>query len=337
MQRIGDNDAFMPLVKRFYVVDGLARYYQKKSFDRIHLLGLLTVLSTAFFSLFILFNNSLLLNVLYIVTTAVCVVMSKRHKRSGIYKKFIEYRCVAETMRVELFRAMAGLSDQFQLPSYGYMKNDFVWIRFVLKSWCSEFMNEYDKDIAALGPIEERVSFIKESWVEGQLAYQNRRKDNNRKAYTKSGKEQKVYYYITMFLSVLAIVITYTEFSGASIFQYPGLEFMGETLLHGSSFSGEMLIKLLMIFFVAISAYKLFDFSTVHGGTPEQITAKARMFEIARLRLRDAKDDMKAASVILYELGEQSVNENNDWAFEHKTKDFKEKQSYELKNLSKHR
>jgi len=343
-QKMEYSGAFLALAKRYQAVDSLACCYQKKSFDRIHLLGLLTVLSTAFFSLFILFNNSLILNILYIVVTFFSVVMSRRHKKSGIYLKFIEYRCVAETLRVEIYRGIVGLSDQSQLPSYAYMKNDFVWIRFVLKAWCSEFMNEYDKDTAAMGTLKDRIDFVNDNWVEGQVAYHKNKRNRNGEKYGKSANEQKYLYYITMGLSILAIVVTYTEFSSTSLLNYPSLDIFGTTLFNGSNVYLETVIKLLMIFFVALSAYKLSEFSTVHGGTPDQITAKLRMFEIAQLRLVDAEKDprlrneggdLKAASIILYELGEQAINENNDWAFEHKTKDFKPKQNIELRNLSK--
>ncbi len=138
-----------------------------------------------------------------------------------------------------------------------------------------------------------------------------------------------------MALSLLAIIITYDRISTVSLFEFPSLEILGMTLIQGGDFYLEGIIKLLMIFFVAAAAYEGFDFSTVHGGTPEQIIAKARMFEIAKMRLDDAKVDVKASSIILYELGDQAINENNDWAFEHKTKDFKEKSDYDLSNLSK--
>ncbi len=157
VDRMEKDGSFVPISRRYHLADMLARDYQSRSFKGIKRLALLTVLNTAFFSLFILLNDSLLFNALYIVTTLALILLSGRHRGSRVYMKFMEYRCVAEAMRVEVFRAIIGLSDQTQLPSYGYMKNDFVWIRFVLKSWCSEFMNDYDKDTASMGTLKDRV------------------------------------------------------------------------------------------------------------------------------------------------------------------------------------
>ena len=81
-------------------------------------------------------------------------------------------------------------------------------------------------------------------------------------------------------------------------------------------------IRIVMIALVALTSYESMGSSQIHGGTPEQIDAKRQMFAIAEMRMREAEDP-EVRREILWELGDQCIDEMNDWVFEHKAKDFK--------------
>ena len=81
-------------------------------------------------------------------------------------------------------------------------------------------------------------------------------------------------------------------------------------------------VRIVMIVLVALTSYESLGSSLIHGGTPEQIDAKRQMFFIAEIRMRET-EDASVRRKILWELGDQCIDEMNDWVFEHKAKDFK--------------
>jgi hypothetical protein len=60
----------------------------------------------------------------------------------------------------------------------------------------------------------------------------------------------------------------------------------------------------------------------VFGGPPNEIAAKKRMYSTAA-RAYDRIGDRTERKRMMYELGEMSISEVNDWVFEHKTRDFR--------------
>jgi len=65
-----------------------------------------------------------------------------------------------------------------------------------------------------------------------------------------------------------------------------------------------------------------FDFSSLKGGSPEEIMAKINTYRLADIRYSSSKD-LEEKEFIIYDFGEYCYLEQYSRYFEHKKKDFK--------------
>ena len=301
---------------RYAVADSLALENQSVSFSRIRVMIAVAALTGLAFSLFILSGGSLLVNMVYTVLMLAGIVLSRDHLRRKTYSKFIEYRALAESMRVEFYRGMLGSREPVPDLCYGYMKNELLWIRSVLKSWNSFFMNDLPD------PGDGAVDAVVRCWVDDQKSYHEGKKFKNARALERSGRRAKALVLATTVTSAVLIpLMAVPGFLGHSLFTVPPVYVLGVCMAQGMEFTVSTAIRALMIVLVALTSYYTLGISLIHGGTPEQIDAKVQMFSIARIRMEGVDDDTRRE--ILWELGDQCIEENNDWVFEHRSKDFK--------------
>ncbi len=310
--------------ERYHVADSMALEYQRASFSRIHVMILVTVLTSLSFSLFILSGGSLIVNVVYTLLMIAGILMSRRHHRRKTYSKFIEYRALAESMRVEFYRGLLGSREPIPDVCYGYMKNELFWVRSVLKSWNANFMNDYQAvdRTDCLG--SKAIDVVTSCWVDGQLGYHKKKMGRNAAAFGKYNNMTRILIAATTTISVLLILTMaiLPDVLGHVIVVLEPVYAFGLCVVHGMDVTGSTVVRGVMILLVAVTSYYTMGSSLIHGGTPEQIGAKVQMFSIADIRM-GGTDDVTTKREILWELGDQCLDEMNDWVFEHKAKDFK--------------
>lgn len=306
---------------RYHVADSLALRDQSSSFVTIRAIIVVTALAGFFFSLFILTNGSVLINIVYTALMLGGAVLTKLHRRRGDYLRFIEYRALAESMRVEYYRTLMGVRRLVPNSCYGYMKNELLWIRGVLKSWNSPFMNDYDS-LPSLSA-EETVALIRECWVGDQMRYHSKTQERNRRKLDRNRRETRVLTAATTAVSAsLAVaMMAFGGFMDTTVSSAGGWELFGVRLMPELDITVTFLVRALMVVLVALSTYVMASALLIHGGAPEQIGSKKQMFVIAELRMRDPDPAVQRA--ILLELGDQCISEMNDWVYEHRTKDYK--------------
>ena len=315
------------MAMRYQVADLLAIKNQKKSFQTMHHIIAINVLSGLFFQLYILMGGASFTIFMYIILMLGGNLIYAFHIKGATYSKFIEYRTLSEAMRVNYYWALFSINDTASSSCYGYMKNELSWVRAVVKSWGSYFVNDYY--LPSSIPWKDRASCILESWINGQISYHDSKFKNNKKAYAKNNVAVKG---TLMLLSVFsATVIVFNIFSSSwmnsSVLQINSVSVENTVLISSMSITVLMLFKLLMITlsvtFSCITALR----NCIQGGTPNQILAKLSMFDLAAMRLKQVmnlEDNEKAHSMsteVFTELGNQCMTEVSDWAFENKTKD----------------
>lgn len=70
----------------------------------------------------------------------------------------------------------------------------------------------------------------------------------------------------------------------------------------------------------------VYSLARVFGGSPREIDAKRRMFQNAKNQYWLC-DNAEERLRIIHELGNQAIDEVNDWVFEHKSRDFEKSNS----------
>lgn len=309
---------------RYHVADQMALDYQSSSFGRMHVMIFVAVLTSFAFSLFILTGGSLLVNAIYTVFMLAGLVLTKLHVRRKSFSKFIEYRALAESMRVEYYRGLLGSRESVPQLCYGYMKNELFWIRSVLKSWNSDFMNDFDA-VRRLPDWEGKMLAVAtECWMRDQMRYHLKKRERNTRKYRRSSHTSYVLVTLTTVISAVLIpsMALFPDMLNDAVFSIGSVYLGGACLIQGMEFTVATSIRLFMIVLVALTSFVSLNTNMIHGGTKEQIDAKVQMFTIAEMRLREARDTMTRKE-ILWELGDQCIEENNDWVFEHKAKDFR--------------
>ena len=309
---------------RYHVADQMALGYQNRSFSRIHTMIMVAVLTSLSFSVFILTGGSLIVNLIYTVLMLAGIFLSRMHARRKTYSKFIEYRALAESMRVEYYRGLMGSREPVPELCYGYMKNELFWIRGVLKAWNSNFLNDYERVTAIEGYEGKAMAIAESCWMAGQKRYHASKRVKNERLYRRNFGISKILVSATTAISA-ALIVTMAVFPsilGQTVTTVDPVYAGGTCLIHGLDITMSTVIRIVMIALVALASYESMGSSQIHGGTPEQIDAKRQMFAIAEMRMREAEDP-EVRREILWELGDQCIDEMNDWVFEHKAKDFK--------------
>lgn len=321
VEKVRGSDTMDLVARRYHVADALALDDQSSSFSTIRAMIIISALTGFFFSLFILTNGSVLINIIYTMLLLSGSALMYSHKKKGDYLKFIEYRALAESMRVEYYRTIMGIRRLIPNSCYGYMKNELLWIRGVLKSWNSPFMNDYDS-LPNLNE-EEVVELIRECWVDDQMRYHSKTQERNRQRLDRNRNEAKILTVATTAISAALVVsvMVFGGFMNGTISSTSSWNFFGIRLMPELDLTATFLIRALMVVLVALSTYVVASALLIHGGTPEQIESKKQIFVIAKLRMTDS--DYQVQRAILLELGEQCISEMNDWVYEHRMKDYK--------------
>ena len=309
---------------RYHVVDQMALDYQNGSFSRIHLMIVVAVLTSLSFSVFILSGGSLAVNLVYTALLLLGILMSRVHIRRKTYSKFIEYRALAESMRVEYYRGLMGSREPVPELCYGYMKNELFWIRSVLKAWNSNFLNDYGRVTCIDGYEKKSMAIAENCWMVGQKRYHDSKRGKNERLYNRYNEVSRALVLATTLISAVLIIALalFPDVLSTTLVAIEPVYAWGMCLVQGLDVTVSVVIRVVMIVLVAMTSYESMGSELIHGGTPEQIDAKRQMFAIAEIRMRET-DDPKVRREILWELGDQCIDEMNDWVFEHKGKDFK--------------
>ena len=316
--------SFDAMANRYSISDNLSMKCQNITKDELFHLGEFTVISTALFSLLMLANAPLIINIMYTIAAGVLFLYSVKHRADRSFHRYIDYRCISEYYRVEYYRSVMGIRDPFAAPSYGYMRNELMWVRAVIKGWGANFANRdnyipYGVDTLDVGY---------HCWVRGQELYHSKKKITNSKLLGSREKLALIISGVTLILSAL-LFASDIFFEDLVFYIWEGFSING-IRLHGEfMFNLENVIKIVMIITVAIGTYTTYSKDRVFGGTPNEIDAKQRMFttasrEYERMcqnpKVTDGIDDRL---ILFHQLGDIAITEVNDWVFEHKARDFK--------------
>ena len=309
---------------RYHVADQMALNNQNRSFNSIHLMIIITVLTGLSFSVFILSGGSLVVNLIYTLFMLAGIVLTRMHANRKTYSKFIEYRALAESMRVEYYRGLMGSREPVPELCYGYMKNELFWIRSVLKSWNSNFLNDYERVVSIDGYEKKSMDVATECWMSSQKRYHDSKKIKNARLYGRNSHITRILISSTTLLSAILVIslAIFPDVLGQTLVSLNAIQVGGICFVQRMDITLSTVVRIVMIVLVALTSYESLGSSLIHGGTPEQIDAKRQMFFIAEIRMRET-EDASVRRKILWELGDQCIDEMNDWVFEHKAKDFK--------------
>ncbi|MEX2131855.1 MAG: hypothetical protein WD772_10240, partial [Pseudohongiellaceae bacterium] len=293
----------------FGIADWLAVFYQRKT------LRTLLVTHIAAFSMglmFILYSDmqswrSFLLAFLGFFGVAIVVQWFAR--RGSWKRKYLDYRTLAEGLRVQFYWAVAGVASEnkwkFTHDSYLQSQNpEFGWIRNVMRVAGMSCDAVPNRDRAG-------TRYAIENWVgapdRGQLGYFKRKARDRIKRHQVTERIGQA----SLFISVITVTLF--------IFWGPLLP--------------ESISNLVKVFMGAtLLLYAVREGYTYAVGTKElikQYEFMLRIFDNAHRRLTEATsaDEQR---MILYALGQSALDEHSDWILMHRERSLDESEIWRM-------
>jgi uncharacterized membrane protein len=152
------------LAGTFASADTLARGYQRLTYAVLRLiLGFALALALTF-DLFVALVANRALPLIYLLILAATVLLYLWQRRLHAQGRYLDYRALAEALRVQFYWRLAGLNDSAAGSYLRKQLDELRWIRDALRG------------ASALPPPRDpRPDLVQRHWVRGQAAYYSRR------------------------------------------------------------------------------------------------------------------------------------------------------------------
>ncbi len=221
-----------------------------------------------------------------------CAIYAYEHI-TAVYTRFLDYRCLAEGLRVQIFWHLAGLGDTVADNYLHQVRGELRWIRDALRSIS-----------VRLHQISPRLDLVRRHWIVDQFEF------FDRAAKREEGYESAVFWWSTGLFSfglVIAGVLAALELG------------LGSPPDHESA---GLIFALLVIAFVSAgaAAIKGYAIKRAYAEHAKQYGRMERVFALARKRLESTDETTPPDRLrgLLLELGREALAENADWILLHR-------------------
>lgn len=293
----------------YYIADWLAIYYQKKTLRTLLTTHVMAFMMGLMFLLYSDMESWRFFLFAFLAFFAAAAATQLMAKRGGWQRKYLDYRTLAEGLRVQFYWAAAGVTNEnkwkFAHDSYLQSQNpEFGWIRNVMRVAGTRCDANPNRDAAG-------VSFTVREWVgsmdRGQLGY------FKRKAHDRIQRQE-----LTEKIGRFSLII-----SVLTVFVF---------LVFGSQ-----MVESIQIFFKILMGATLLLYAIREGyafatGTKElikQYEFMLRIFDNAHRRL-NATPNTDEQRQILSALGQSALDEHSDWILMHRERSMDESEIWRM-------
>ncbi|MGH9970765.1 MAG: hypothetical protein ACREBG_23645 [Pyrinomonadaceae bacterium] len=295
------------ILDRYAIADTLAVYFQR--WRRLTLITLFLIAVVAVFSFEVyadLLAHPFILAI-YPLSLATAASLYLVAKRKDFQNKHLDYRALAEGLRVQLFWSVSGLSDEVADHYLRQHRTELEWIRNAIRAW--NVVAEHG--CVATGPTYETIrrdpskslAIVLEHWVEDQRKFFEKatKRDRDRLNH----RERIVLWFFFFGLGLAGLVVLLhlllPEFREHSPLRHPLIVVMGIAPAIAAAIGGYAQK-------MAFSAQaKRYDWMRA-------------LFDRAarRLKLLLKGNDYQAAQQLILDLAIEALEENGDWVMIHR-------------------
>lgn len=290
----------------YAAADIMALWFQKRRNHTMISLFVLGVCSLLFFELYShAFSDLPWVLALYPATLGIAYLLFARAKHNHYQDRHLDYRTLAEGLRVQLFWEMAGIDESvsdYYLPRH---QGELVWLLYALKN-CNLFTAHAEK--FTYKPTPETLRFVVDNWVKDQADFFGRtyNRDNNRQ--NRQKKWTMGMFLGGLLLSVFIILVS--------------------SLLPHNHFIETIHSPLIIIIVLSAAIAAAFEGYAEKMAVSEQAKQYHRMsglFSDALEKLTSilGKNDLTGAQELVKELGKEALRENCDWLLMHRERPMK--------------
>lgn len=295
--------------RHFCIADWLAIYYQRKTLRTLVVSHWMAFMMGLMFILYSDLETWRYFLMAFLGFFAVAVGVQFLAKRGSWQRKYLDYRTLAEGLRVQFYWAVAGVRNEnkwkFTHDTYLQSQNpEFGWIRNVMR--VAGFLCD-----AHPNSNPEGVDFTVAEWVgsanSGQLGY-----------YQRKGQERIKRHQLTEMLGNISLTI-----SVVSVLLF---------VIFGPLLTDFVQITMTVVMGSALMLYAVREGYNYAVGTKElikQYEFMFRIFENAHQRLRRS-DSVDEKRTILFALGQSALDEHSDWTLMHRERALDEKEIWHM-------
>ncbi|MBQ8643462.1 MAG: hypothetical protein IJ469_02235 [Candidatus Methanomethylophilaceae archaeon] len=312
------------MTERLEIIDKLSMLYRKRSGTSVNRITLLTCAYSVFFSLLILFSGSAFFSIAYSLIYVIATIFIFFHRSTEEHDKFVSYHSIAENLKVEYYWSIVGLCDTSYDNITNYVSGGQTWMRTVMKSYSSYFINDY-ASCFNIG-LTERVAYVKESWVKKQVDY-------TRRMLISDSRKLKNYDRYSRIISSMIIVIS----AIVTVVVVLMLEGFNEIILtyhdYINSFESPVtvfiLLKIMMIVLVNVSSYIVMKKNQLDYNEESDVGPIRMVLNRSMVKMEEMQNTSESAMIrrnldIIHELGLFAIGNNNNWVRDSVKKDYAE-------------
>ena len=311
------NDGLMSeMAGRFYVLDSLSKTNESINDRKIRYFMAITFASAILFSVLVMLSNSAVMAILYVSIFIIANVFMWGYDRSKVYEKYLSYRMIAESLRVEFYWGILGINDTASGNSYNFTKHGMSWFSTIMKGCNSFFVNDYSRPGEI--DIHGRVDVVQSKWVESQ------RSSNKSKTEGDLSEHERLQRWNSRFSMVILALSIFSIF--AAIFLVDNVSEIICTF--EDPINGEMLdltwysiLKIILISAVNISALIVMKSNMLKYTSKDQVQASRMLLDSASSKLKKVQNTSDRKMIqgklsIFHELGVFIIQEYSDLAVE---------------------
>jgi hypothetical protein len=283
----------------FAVTDTLAMWFQKRALRSMALLLLLVFLAAFFFNASDPLGDRFWGRILYVVMLGGAYAVLSWAWWTDYHTKYLDYRALAEGLRVQFFWRLAGLPDSVADHYLRKQRSELDWIRDAVRVWNMTTAPEPD----------DRLPLVTDAWVKSQRDYfvKAAGRDENALVFWKRAGN-------LFFFAGLA-------WAGVKVFlgsPHPRIdENLKDVLLSDLLHSLVVLISLTPVIAALFYSYTRTRALSEHA---KQYSRMAQVFAAADRKVTELlrAGRLTEARLLLLDLGKEALLENSDWVQLHR-------------------
>ncbi len=295
------------ILDQYAVADTLAQHFQKRRRLTLATLFVLAVLAMLSFEVYAHLLAHPFVLAAYPLSLASAVSLYLLTKRKGFQNKHLDYRALAEGLRVQLFWNVAGLSEEVADHYLRQHRTELEWIRNAIRGWnvlAEPDLSSVDPGDKARGPAT-KLEFVVKHWIDNQRGFFDRATTRDHGKLARRGNLAKSLFGFGLVLAVLVVALhlLVPDFGKSSHWRHLLIVVMGMTPAIAAAISGYAEK-------MAFSAQaKRYDWMKA-------------LFDRAANQLTNLveKKDGAGAQQLIFDLGKEALEENGDWVMIHREK-----------------
>ena len=279
-------------IRTFYAIaDVLSQRFQKRTFGVLRVLLTFVFLAAVFLELYSGLLPETPMIALYLGMFVCAYASYKWADRRGYQTRYLDYRALAEGLRVQFFWKLAGIEESAADYYLRKQKSELEWIRNAIRSCMTEI--RADESPERRTPDRERLNLVLKHWVEDQAKYFSRSAQRDHEKLHRQERKITVLFSAALALAVIQLAIGNPE---------------------------NWLILFIAVLPVAAALIGHYVEKNAVAEHKRQYTRMSLFYNRANVHVSEliGKGQLLDAQAFLAELGREALAENGDWILTHR-------------------